>query len=138
MLTAGIKQQIWKVDSQLPITRVKTMDEVAASSFAARSFNMLLLTIFAGLALVLAAVGIYGVMSYAVTQRTQEIGIRMALGARSARCAALIIRHGMTMTLIGVALGVGGAYCPHAGDGNAAVRSNADRQGDLCRRLAWS
>ena len=105
----AIKQQIWKVDPQLPISRFQTMDEVAASSFAARSFNMLLLGIFAGLALALAAVGIYGVMSYAVTQRTQEIGIRMALGARAPDVLRLIIKTGMTMTLIGVVIGVGGA-----------------------------
>jgi putative ABC transport system permease protein len=107
--SAAIKQQIWKADSQLPITKIKTMDEVAASSFAARSFNMLLLGIFAGLALVLAAVGIYGVMSYAVTQRTQEIGIRMALGARAPDVLRLIIKTGLTMTLIGVVIGIGGA-----------------------------
>ncbi|HXD34187.1 MAG TPA: ABC transporter permease [Pyrinomonadaceae bacterium] len=106
----AIKQQIWKVDPQLPVTKAQTMNEVAASSFAARSFNMLLLAIFAGLALVLAAVGIYGVMSYAVTQRTQEIGIRMALGARSPDVLRLILRTGMTMTLIGVVIGVAGAF----------------------------
>lgn len=105
----AIKQQIWKVDPQLPITKFQTMNEVAASSFAARSFNMLLLAIFAGLALALAAVGIYGVMSYAVTQRTQEIGIRMALGARAPDVLRLIIKSGMTMTLIGVVIGVAGA-----------------------------
>jgi putative ABC transport system permease protein len=108
-MAAQIKQQVWKVDPQLPVTKVRSMNEVAASSFAARSFNMLLLSIFAGLALVLAAVGIYGVMSYAVTQRTQEIGIRMALGARVPDVLRLIIRAGMTMTLMGVALGLAGA-----------------------------
>lgn len=108
-MTAAIKQQVWKVDPKLPVTKVLTMNEVAAGSFAARSFNMTLLAIFAGLALVLAAVGIYGVMSYAVTQRTQEIGIRMALGARGPDVLRLIIRSGMTMTLIGVVLGLGGA-----------------------------
>jgi len=108
-MTQAVKQQIWKIDSQLPITEVMTMNEVSAASFAARRFNMLLLAIFAGLALVLAAVGIYGVMSYAVTQRTQEIGIRMALGARAPDVLKLIIRNGMTLTLLGVLIGVGGA-----------------------------
>ncbi|HEY3040198.1 MAG TPA: ABC transporter permease [Pyrinomonadaceae bacterium] len=108
-LAQAVKQQIWKVDSQLPVSKVKTMSEVSAASFAARRFNMLLLAIFAGLALALAAVGIYGVMSYAVTQRTQEIGIRMALGARATDVLKLIIKNGMTLTLLGVVIGVAGA-----------------------------
>jgi len=112
--TAGIahdlKQEIWKVDSQLPVTRLETMSEVAASSFAARRFNMSLLSVFAGLALVLAAVGIYGVMSNAVTQRTQEIGIRLALGARTIDVLKLIIRDGLMLVSIGVAVGLAGAY----------------------------
>jgi putative ABC transport system permease protein len=108
--SGDLKQQIWKVDSQLPVTRVETMGEVAASSFAARRFNMSLLTVFAGLALVLAAIGIYGVMSNAVTQRTQEIGIRLALGARAIDVLKLIIRDGLVLVSIGVALGLAGAY----------------------------
>jgi putative ABC transport system permease protein len=108
-MAQAVKQQVWKVDAQLPVTKVLTMSEVAADSFAARSFNMMLLALFAGLALVLSAIGIYGVMSYAVTQRTQEIGIRMALGARAPDVLKLIVRNGMTLALIGVAIGIAGA-----------------------------
>jgi len=106
----ALKHEIWKVDSQLPVTRVETMGEMAASSFAARRFNMSLLSLFAALALVLAAIGIYGVMSNAVTQRTQEIGIRLALGARTIDVLKLIIRNGLTLVIIGVILGLGGAF----------------------------
>jgi len=106
----ALKQEIWKVDSQLPVTRLEPMSEVAATSFAARRFNMSLLSLFAGLALVLAAIGIYGVMSNAVTQRTQEIGIRLALGARTIDVLKLIIRNGMVLVGIGVAAGMAGAF----------------------------
>ena len=106
----ALKQEIWKVDSQLPVTKVEPMSEVAASSFAARRFNMTLLSLFAGLALVLAAIGIYGVMSNAVTQRTHEIGIRLALGARTIDVLKLVIRNGMTLVIIGVIVGVAGAF----------------------------
>jgi len=105
----GLKEVIWKVDSQLPVTKVETMSEVAASSFEARRFNMSLLSLFAGLALVLAAIGIYGVMSNAVTQRTQEIGIRLALGARTVDVVKLIVRNGLALVSIGVAIGLAGA-----------------------------
>ena len=106
----AVKGQIWKVDSQLPITKVQTMSEVTAASFATRRFNMLLLTLFAGLALALAAVGVYGVMSYAVTQRTHEIGIRMALGAQMGNVIKLIMKSGLLIAIIGVAIGLAGAF----------------------------
>src|SRR6185436_16507933 len=106
----AVKAQIWKVDSQLPITKVQTMSEVTAASFAARRFNMLLLSLFAGLALLLAAVGVYGVMSYAVTQRTHEIGIRMALGAQMGNVMRLVMKSGLTIAMVGVALGLAGAF----------------------------
>jgi len=109
-MAASVKQQIWKVDAQLPVTKVQTMNEVSAASFAARRFNMLLLTIFSGLALMLAAVGVYGVMSYAVTQRTQEIGIRMALGAQMTDVVRLVLKSGLVLALIGVGLGLAGAF----------------------------
>jgi putative ABC transport system permease protein len=109
-VAASVKQQIWKVDSQLPITKVQTMDEVSAASFAARRFNMLLLAIFSSLALTLAAVGVYGVMSCAVTQRTQEIGIRMALGAQMGDVMKLVLKNGLVLALIGAGLGLVGAF----------------------------
>jgi putative ABC transport system permease protein len=106
----ALKQEIWKVDAQLPVTKLETMSEVAASSFAARRFNMSLLSLFAALALVLAAIGIYGVMSNAVTQRTPEIGIRLALGASTSDVLKLIIRNGLKLVIIGVAIGLAGAF----------------------------
>ena len=108
-MTQAVKEQIWKVDAQLPITKVQTMNEVSAASFDARRFNMLLLTLFAGLALVLAAVGVYGVMSYAVTQRTHEIGIRMALGAQVGNVMRLVMKSGLAIASLGVAIGLAGA-----------------------------
>jgi putative ABC transport system permease protein len=109
-LTAAVKSQIQMIDKDLPIDDAKTMQQLLAESISGRRFNMLLLTVFAVVALVLAIVGIYGVMSYAVTQRTQEIGIRMALGARAADVLKLVVKNGMSLALIGVGIGLAGAF----------------------------
>ena len=109
-LAAAVKSQIQLIDKDLPIDNAKTMQQLLAESISGRRFNMVLLTVFAVVALVLAVVGIYGVMSYAVTQRTQEIGIRMALGARAADVLRLVVKNGMSLALIGVGVGLAGAF----------------------------
>src|SRR2546423_13221798 len=86
------------------------MDEIRGESVAPQRLNLTLLSIFAGIALVLAIVGIYGVMSYSVTQRTHEIGIRMAIGAQPRDVFRMVIGHGMTLTIIGIAFGLVGAF----------------------------
>ena len=104
-----VKKQIWSVDGQLPVSSVQTMDELLAVSLAQQRFNMLLLGLFAALASILAAVGIYGAMAYAVDRRTHEIGIRTALGARRHDVLRLIMRDGTKITLFGILSGVAGA-----------------------------
>jgi predicted permease len=109
-LSAALRQQVWAIDKDQPVFDVKTMQEVRSTSVALYSFSSVMLAIFAGVALVLAAVGIYGVMAFAVTQRTQEIGIRMALGARSADVLKLVVTHGMKLALLGMAIGLAGSW----------------------------
>ena len=104
-LRAAVEREIRSLDSVIPLTQEKTMDQVVAGSIARQNFNMVLLTIFAGIALLLAAVGIYGLMAYNVEQRTQEIGIRMALGAMRSDMVKLVLTQGLKLALAGVALG---------------------------------
>ena len=94
----------------LPVAHIRTMDEIEARNTARQRFNMLLLTVFGSAGLLMAAIGIYGVMSYSVQQRTQELGIRMALGAQASNLRNMVIRQGMALTLIGVVIGAGGAF----------------------------
>jgi len=102
----AVRRAVERIDSREVIYNVQTMDEVVSNSFAARRLSMILLGIFASLALVLACVGIYGVISYLVGQRTHEIGVRMALGAGRSDVLRLVVAHGTKMALIGVAIGI--------------------------------
>jgi putative ABC transport system permease protein len=110
LLAGQVKNQVWSVDKQIPVTRLRTMSEVMAASMSAQRFNMSLMGIFAAVALVLAAIGIYGVISYSVTQRTHEIGIRMALGAETADVLGIVLRQGLLLAAVGVALGIVAAF----------------------------
>jgi putative ABC transport system permease protein len=105
-LGAAIRSQLWSIDKEQPISRMSTMDRILADSLAGRRFNLILLGSFAGVALLLALIGIYGVISYAVTQRTGEIAIRMALGARRSAVWKLILQQGATLSAAGIAIGI--------------------------------
>ncbi len=107
---SAVTEQLRQTSGGFPVARVRTMDEVVIHSTARQDFNMLLLTIFGASALILAAIGIYGLMAYSVQQRTQEMGIRMALGADRGTIRNLVVWHGMTLALIGVVIGVGAAF----------------------------
>jgi putative ABC transport system permease protein len=109
-LLGAVRNTVRGIDPDQPIYNPRTMDEIRAESVAPERLNLTLLSIFAGLALVLAVVGIYGVMSYSVTQRTHEIGIRMAIGARPGDVFRMVLGHGMKLALLGVGIGLIGAF----------------------------
>jgi putative ABC transport system permease protein len=109
-LVTAVSAAVHRLDPALPVTGVATMSSLMAESMSDRRYPMLLLAVFAGLAVLLSAVGIYGVLAYTVTQRVREIGVRMALGARTADLLRLVISGGLRPTLLGIVIGgAGGA-----------------------------
>jgi putative ABC transport system permease protein len=108
-LLPAVQNAVSSVDKNVALATPRTMEDLIARSVADRKFTMLLLTTFAGIAVLLAAIGLFGVMSYSVIQRSREIGVRMALGARRLDIFNLIVKQGMLLTGIGLVLGVTGA-----------------------------
>jgi putative ABC transport system permease protein len=108
-LVPAVRSAIWSVDKDQPIVRVATMEQLVATSEAQRRFAMIVFEAFALVALVLAASGLYGVLSGSVNERMREIGVRSALGASRANILTLVLRQGMTVTVLGVVIGLAGA-----------------------------
>jgi putative ABC transport system permease protein len=108
-LVSSVRSAIWEVDKDLPVSRIRTMEKVWSLSVASQHLNLLLFGLFAMLALALATIGIYGVMAYNVTQRSREIGIRVALGARRNDVMRLVVGQGVQLAALGILLGLAGA-----------------------------
>jgi putative ABC transport system permease protein len=109
-LISAVRRRIQELDPDLPIPRIATMGTRVAESLKPQRFNTLLMSLFAALALALASIGLYGALAYNVVQRMREIGIRLALGARPNNIVALVMKQGLRLVLLGLALGLAGAY----------------------------
>ncbi len=106
LISSAVRKQIMQVDADLPVTSIRTLEEIVADSFGQRRLTLWLFGAFAATALLLAAIGIYGLLAYSVEQRRQEMGIRQALGARQGDILALVLRQGLGLALAGVLIGV--------------------------------
>jgi ABC-type antimicrobial peptide transport system permease subunit len=109
-LVKPVSAALREASGGLPVAHIHTMEDLVVTNTSRQRLNMLLLSIFGGSALLMAAIGVYGLMAYSVQQRTQELGIRMALGAQASTLRNMVIRQGMGLTLVGVVIGIGGAF----------------------------
>ncbi len=125
-LIPALRASIWKTSPDQPFYSVTTMDRLVSDSLKARRFNLALLGCICGLALILAITGVYAVMSFVTRQRTHEIGVRVALGAKARDIASLVLRHGFRLAIIGTAIGAVFCFCFDAIDGCVVIRSHCD------------
>ena len=148
-LQANVKRAVHEVDKDLFVPQLEPMTTFLTTQLAQPRFNMLLLAVFAGVAMILAAIGIYGVIAYSVTLRTREIGIRMALGAQKTQMLGMVLRQSLTLVVIGIAIGFGVAGASvvgvalyvllrHASDGETTVLPSVTRNaGALVLTGVW-